>query len=81
MITFEPLQITLIKKKISKMEFIKKVGISPSTAARMWKNEYIAMKIINDICNALECDLTDVIRFIPDNNTDELSNNEKTEQE
>ncbi|MGW8956843.1 helix-turn-helix domain-containing protein [Paenibacillus sp. NPDC055715] len=43
--------------------------------------QYIAMKIINDICNALECDLPDVIRFIPDNNTDELFNNEKTEQE
>jgi len=73
MISFEPLQITLIKKKISKMEFIKKVGISPSTAARMWKNEYIAMKIINDICNALECDLPDVIKFIPD-----ISNKDKS---
>lgn len=55
------------------MEFIKKVGISPSTAARMWKNEYIAMKIINDICNALECDLPDVIKFIPD-----ISNKDKS---
>ncbi|APB76464.1 XRE family transcriptional regulator [Paenibacillus polymyxa] len=76
MITFEPLQITLIKKKIPKMEFIKKVGISPSTAARMWKNEYIAMKIIDDICNTLECDLTDVIKFIPDKDALQIEDKE-----
>ncbi|MFK4300157.1 helix-turn-helix domain-containing protein [Paenibacillus sp. NRS-1782] len=66
MISFEPLQITLIKKKISKMEFIKLMNISPSTAAKMWRNEYIAMKIIDDICNKLECNLTDVIEHTPD---------------
>lgn len=66
MITFEPLQITLIKKKISKMEFIKLTGISSSTAARMWRNEFVNLKIIDDICRELECDLPDVIKYIPD---------------
>ncbi|PZT57455.1 helix-turn-helix domain-containing protein [Paenibacillus silvae] len=63
MISFEPLQITLIKRKISKMEFIKLLDISSATAAKMWKNEYIAMKIIDDICNKLDCKLEDVIVY------------------
>ncbi|MDY8023404.1 helix-turn-helix transcriptional regulator [Paenibacillus polymyxa] len=65
MISFEPLQITLIKKKISKMEFIEMTGVSSSTAARMWRDEYIAMRIIDHICNVLECDLSEVITHIP----------------
>lgn len=66
MISFEPLQITLIKKKISKMDFIRLLDISPTTAAKMWKNEYVAMKIVDDICKKLDCTLTDVIEYIPD---------------
>ncbi|MCM3270877.1 helix-turn-helix domain-containing protein [Paenibacillus elgii] len=66
MISFEPLQILLIKRKISKMDFVEQVGISPSTAAKMWKNEYVALKVIDDICNKLGCSLTDVIEHIPD---------------
>lgn len=61
-----PLQHYLLEKKIPKMKLVKMVSISPSTAAKMWKGEYIAMKIVDDICNALGCELTDVIEHIPD---------------
>lgn len=66
MISYEPLQILLIKRKISKMEFIELINISPTTAAKMWKNEYVAMKIVDDICNKLEVSLSEVIEHIPD---------------
>ncbi|MMZ71766.1 hypothetical protein D1872_353490 [compost metagenome] len=48
------------------MEFIRLMNISPSTAAKMWKNEYVAMKIIDDICNVLHVPITEVIEQIPD---------------
>ncbi|WP_342422327.1 helix-turn-helix transcriptional regulator [Paenibacillus sp. FSL E2-0178] len=67
MISFDPLQITLIKKKISKMDFVKMVDISPTTASKMWKGEYVAMSVIDNICNTLEVPITDVIEHIPDN--------------
>lgn len=66
MISFEPLQITLIKKKISKMEFVKKANISPTTASKMWKDEYVALSVIDNICNILDVPITDVIVHIPD---------------
>lgn len=71
MISFEPLQITLIKRKISKTDFIKLVGISSATSAKMWRGEYIAMKIIDDICNVLKCPITDVVVHIPDEDKDD----------
>jgi Predicted transcriptional regulator len=67
MISFEPLQITLIKNKLSKTEFAKKLGISSATAAKMWRDEYIAMSVIDNICNTLQVPITDVIVHIPDN--------------
>lgn len=66
LISFKPLQYLLIRRNISKMEFIHLIDISPSTAAKMWRNEYISMKIVNDICAKLKCELTDVIEYIPD---------------
>ncbi|MFD2663067.1 helix-turn-helix domain-containing protein [Paenibacillus thailandensis] len=71
MITFKPLQHLLINRGLSKGEFIKLVDIAPSTASKMWKDEYIAMKIIDDICNKLDCKLTEVIEHIPENKPNE----------
>jgi DNA-binding Xre family transcriptional regulator len=35
---------------------------SPATIAKMGKNEYVSMKIIDDICNELNCEVNDVIQ-------------------
>jgi len=66
MISFKPLLKQLIDKDMSKSDFIKLMGISTSTASKMWKNEYVALKIIDDICKEFECSISDVIEFIPD---------------
>ncbi|WP_431089662.1 helix-turn-helix domain-containing protein [Paenibacillus sp. 8b26] len=69
--SFKPLKKLLVEKNMSKMDFIEAMGISSSTAAKMWRNEYISMKIIDDICNKFECILTDVIEHIPDGDSKE----------
>ncbi|MFI2856832.1 helix-turn-helix domain-containing protein [Paenibacillus sp. JSM ZJ436] len=66
MISFKPLKKTLVELEINKMEFVKMIGISSSTAAKMWRNEYVAMSVIDDICNKLNCSLSEVIEHIPD---------------
>ncbi|MEC0266711.1 helix-turn-helix domain-containing protein [Paenibacillus anseongense] len=66
MISFKPLLKTLIDKNLSKTEFVEMMKISSSTSAKMWRNEYIAMKIVDDICKKFECALTDVIEYVPD---------------
>lgn len=70
MISFKPLLKLLIDKEMSKSEFIEKMNISTSTAAKMWKNEYVAMKIVDDICEKFDCTLNDVIEYIPNKMND-----------
>lgn len=66
MISFKPLHKTLVEKDMSKMDLIELLSISSSTSAKMWKNEYVAMKIINQICMKLDCKIEDVIEYIAD---------------
>lgn len=66
MISFKPLLKTLIDKDMSKMDYVHLIKISSSTASKMWKNEYVAMKIVDDICNVMKCNIDDVIEHVRD---------------
>ena len=66
MITFDPLWETLDKKKISQYTLIKQYGVSTGTLDALRKNNSITLNTLNDLCNILQCDVTDIIRFIPD---------------
>ena len=66
MLSYAPLMATLHKKKISKSELQKSIGTSSATIAKISKDEYVSMKVIDDICNELDCDIQDVITHIKD---------------
>lgn len=51
----------LEEKGISKTELKNKVGISSATLAKLSKNEPVTMKIIEDICNFLGCQVGEVV--------------------
>ena len=60
-LTYEPLWDTLKKKKLKKTDLCDKVGLSRSTLAKMGKEEYVALEVIERICNGLSCQIQDVI--------------------
>ena len=66
MISYEPLWETLRKKGISTYVLIKDYSFSRGTLDSLKQNRNISTATLNDLCNMLECDVTDVIRFIPD---------------
>lgn len=66
MISYQPLLITLVKKNIKKTHLEKAIGISPNTIAKIAKNEYIEMRVLDRICNYLNCPIEDVIQVILD---------------
>ena len=66
MISYAPLMSTLHKKRISKTDLQKLTGMSPSTLAKIGKDEYVALKIIDEICNKLDCNIEDVIVHVKD---------------
>lgn len=66
MIQFNPLWKTLKKKNVSQYKLIKDYGISTGTLDALRKNRSVTLNTINDLCNILDCDISDVIEFIPD---------------
>ena len=67
MFSFSPLWKTLIDKNISKADFRKECNIPKQTYTDMNKNKYVSLKTINKICTFLNCNISEVIEFIPDN--------------
>ena len=66
MISYKPLFKLLLERDLKKTDLKKIIGLSSSTLAKMSKSEYISLKIIDDICKELNCEISDVIEYIPD---------------
>lgn len=66
MITFEPLWTTLKRKGISQYALIKQYGVSTGTLDALRKNRSVTLNTLNDLCNILQCEISDVIKFVPD---------------
>lgn len=66
MITFEPLWKTMKDKNISQYRLINEFGISTGTLDALRKNKSVTLNTLNDICNILDCNVEDVIKFTKD---------------
>ena len=51
---------------MSRTELRIKAGLSTSALAQLGKNDYVSLKIIEKICNALDCDIADVVELRKD---------------
>ena len=65
-ITYNPLWKKLIDLRMTKTELQKEAGFSRSTLAKMGKDEYIALEVVEKICNALNCDIGEVVTLLPE---------------
>lgn len=66
MITFDPLWKTLKDKDISQYDLLNKYGMSRGMLDNLRHNRSITLNTLNDLCNMLDCDITDVIKFKKD---------------
>lgn len=66
MITFEPLWDTLKEKNISIYKLINTYGLSRGTLNSLKHNKNVTLNTLNWLCEVLECDLTNVIKYVPD---------------
>lgn len=63
MISYKPFYETLFKKGITEYYLIFKQGFSANTLHRIKKGEAISTKTLDALCFALECDVSDIIKF------------------
>lgn len=63
MFTYDVFWETLEKRKISQYKLIHTYGVSKGLIYRMKRNESISMYTINSLCDKLECDISDIVRY------------------
>ena len=66
MIIYSPLWETMKNKKISTYYLIYKCGVSSGTIYNLKHNKGISTITINDLCNILDCDVSGIMKHIPD---------------
>ena len=69
MISYEPFWETLKEKNVSTYVLIRDKHVSSSTLQRMRYNESISLQTVEDLCNALQCGVCDIVEIIPDKDT------------
>ena len=63
-IKFYKLLDLLNRKGINKEELRKRTNISSSTMAKISKNEYVSLSIIEKICIELDCQPGDIMEYV-----------------
>lgn len=64
MISYEPFYETLFKKNITEYNLIYKQGFSANTLYRIKKGKHISTKTLDALCDALNCEVSDIIKFV-----------------
>ena len=65
MFSYKPLLHTLIEKNMTKSQLGQMLGCSKSTLAKISKDEYVSLEILDKICTLVNCKIEDVIRHQP----------------
>lgn len=65
-LSYDPLWKKLIDLKMTRTELAKKAGISRGIITRMGKNEVVTLDAILKICDVIDCDVPDVISYLPE---------------
>ena len=62
-VSYKKLFNTLNRKGIKKIDLQKNLNLSPTTVAKLSKNENISLDILDKICSYLQCNIEDIISF------------------
>lgn len=61
MFSYKPLLKTMVEKEVNKTQLGQMLNSSKATIAKISKNEYVSMEILDKICTSLDCKIEDVI--------------------
>lgn len=66
MISYNPLWKLLIDLNKNKSDLRLDCNLTKGTIADMGKNKYVSLQSIERICKAYNCNISDIIEYIPD---------------
>ncbi len=66
MISYAPFYKTIKEKEISTYKLVNQYSVSRSLLDRLKHNKPISTVTLNDLCNILQCSVSEILEFIPD---------------
>ena len=66
MILYDKLWDTMRQRGVSQYALIKTYNVSPAQITRMKRNESVSTHTIDMFCRILDCQVSDVMEYIPD---------------
>ncbi|MBP3672737.1 MAG: helix-turn-helix transcriptional regulator [Oscillospiraceae bacterium] len=66
MIVYDRLWETMKKKGITQYKLIHQYGFSSGQLDRLRKNDGVNMYTLNTLCKILDCQVEDIIQYVPD---------------
>ena len=69
MISYDNLWNVMKEKGISQYALIKQYHVSPGQITRLKRNESVSTHTIEMFCKILHCEVEDIMKFIPDEET------------
>ena len=60
----------LIDRDMTRADLRDKTGLSPATLAKMTKGEAIGANVLERICETMQCDVGDIMSYVPDEPAD-----------
>ncbi len=66
MISYQRLWDTMRKKGVTQYALINVYHVSPGQITRLRRNESVSTHTIDAFCRILECDVEDIMEYIPD---------------
>lgn len=61
----------LIDKNMNKQDLRKKCGVSSASIAKLRKGKNVTTDVLLRICTALNCDVSDIMKIVPDEQIEE----------
>ena len=65
-VSYKKLWKLLIDKNMIKKDLRLAAGLSTNVIAKLGKNENVSTEVLGKICKALNCEITDIMEFIDD---------------
>ena len=65
-VSYKKLWKLLIDRDMMKKDLREQAGLTTNVIAKMGKNENVSMEVLCKICDALSCEVDDIVDFMPD---------------
>ena len=64
-VSYNKLWKLLIDKEMKKVDLRDQAGLTTTVLAKLGKNEHVSTQSLEKICRILECEVGDILEFIP----------------